>query len=285
MIFKFRKKAPPTSQPLSLESAEISRINQEAWDEVSFIHKKSRFKKLLKNFSRPGASNIRGIKQEALLAHGLKNQAVFQPCCNNGRDLLSIKNLGASRCFGFDLSSEFIKQGKELAEAGKITCELVQADVYQLDRSYDDQFDIAYITAGSLSPLPDLEGFFAVIYRLMRPGAWLFLQEVHPLMDMFELEPSIRPQWLRFKHSYFRKKPYLVKKGLDYYRSTTYDAKPYYRFHHTMAEIIQTLIDCGLVLETFREYADDASGGRFKKIKNRKIVPPISYILTARRPA
>ena len=262
---------------------DISQCNQEAWEEVSVIHKKYRFERLLNGFKTPGFSCITGIKQEAVLKHGLKNKAVVHPCCNNGRDLLSLKNMGADRCFGFDLSHEFIKQGQELAQTGNIDCELIQADVYKLGSNYEGQFDISYITAGTLTCLPDLDSFFSVISKLLKPGAWLFMQEIHPIMDMFTMEPSERIRWLRLKYPYFMKTPYLAKKGLDYYRSSVYKAKPFYRFHHKFSDIIQALLDNDLEIETIEERDNDTSGGRFKRIKRKKNIPPLSYTLTANR--
>jgi SAM-dependent methyltransferase len=261
----------------------ITKTNQEAWDEVVSIHKKYHYDHLLEGFKRPGYSCIKGIKQDTLLAHGLEGKAVFQPCCNNGRDLLSIKNLGAKRCVGFDFCSEFIEQGKKFAAAGGIEYELIQADVYKLDKDYDGQFDIAYITSGTLCWFSDLDRFFAVVSQLMRQGAWLFMQEIHPILDMYSMEPSKRLRWLRLKHSYFMREPYTVKKGLDYYRSRAYRAKPCYSFHHKLSDIIQAIVNSGLIIETFEEHGNDTSGGKFKRLKRKKIRLPLSYIITANR--
>lgn len=49
--------------------------------------------------------------------------------CNNGRELLSIKNKGAGYCVGFDIAEGFIDQARQLAKAGDIDCEFVQSDV------------------------------------------------------------------------------------------------------------------------------------------------------------
>lgn len=261
----------------------VSKINREAWNEAAPIHAGRKFERLLKGFQTPGFSSIAGIKQEWLLQHGIRGKAVFQPCCNNGRDLLSIKNLGAARCFGFDLSDEFIEQGRRLATAGGIDCELVVADVYRLGTEYDGQFDIAYITAGTLTCLPDLAGFFAVVLRLMRPGAWMFMQEMHPIVHMYSMEPFERP-W-RMRHSYFINGPCQVTGGLDYFGGKRYRGKPCYVFHHKLSDIIQAAAASGLLIERFQERDNDVSGGRFRRLERRKHRLPLSFILTARRPA
>jgi ubiquinone/menaquinone biosynthesis C-methylase UbiE len=268
---------------IAMNKERVIKTNQEAWNEAAPIHKKYYYNRLLRKFKRPGYSCIKGIKQDTLLAHGLEGKAVFQPCCNNGRDLLSIKNLGAKRCVGFDFCSEFIEHGKEFAAAGGIECELIHADVYKLDKQYDGQFDIAYITAGTLWCLPDLDGFFAVVSRLMRPGAWLFMYEFHPILAMYGMEPSKRLRWLRLRHSYFMKEPYIAKKGLNYYRSKAYRAKPCYLFHYKLSDIIQAIVNSGLMIETFQE-RDITSEGKFKKLTRKKNRLPLTYIITANRP-
>lgn len=109
------------------------------------------------------------------------------------------------------------------------------------------------------------------------------MQEVHPIVDMLSMEPSKRPRFLRFKISYFFEGSFLVKNGLDYYRSRSYKSKPYYRFHHKLSSIIQAMIDNNLQIETMNELPIDASGGRFKRIKRKRVKLPLSYALTAKR--
>ena len=260
---------------------EVSAVNREAWNEAAPIHADIHFDRLLAGFKTPGFSCIQGIKQDAVLAHGVEGKAVVQPCCNNGRDLLSIKNLGASRCVGFDISDEFIEQGKRLAAAGGIECELVQADVYEIPADYNEQFDVAYVTAGSLRPLPDVDAFFAAVARLMRCGAWMFVQEMHPIIDMYSMQPSKKPRWIR--HSYFHQDPFRLTDGLDYYRVRSYRAKPRYSFHHKLSDIIQACVSNGLRIETFQERDNDCSGGTFERLQRGRKRLPLSYTLTAIR--
>ena len=259
----------------------VSATNRAAWNEAAPIHAEMHFDRLLDGFNCPGFSCIQGIKQDAVLAHGIEGKAVVQPCCNNGRDLLSIKNLGASRCVGFDISDEFIEQGRRLAEADGIDCELVQADVYEIPTDYNGQFDIAYITAGSLRPLPDVNAFFATVARLMRAGAWMFVQEMHPILDMYSMETSRRPR--RIRYSYFHPEPFRLADGLDYYRARSYRAKPRYSFHHKLSDIIQACVSNGLRIETFQERDNDVSGGTFGRLQRRGKRLPLSYTLTAIR--
>ena len=258
----------------------ISRSNREAWNEVAPLHAKAKRGRLFERAGRPDFTTLKGIKKDTLLTLGIEGKSLVHACCNDGRDLISLKRLGAGRCFGFDLSDAFIEQGAQLARAAKVDIELIQADVYKLGPDYNGQFDIAVITAGTLRYLPDLETFFAVVKRLMKPGGRLFVQEMHPLLDMYSMESSEKPR--KPVHSYFTQGAYKSTRGLDYYRVRAYRAKPCYRFHHKLSDVIQAVLNSGWLLETLQERDNDVSGGRFARLQTKSIHWPLSYIMTAR---
>ena len=265
-----------------MEREDWSRVNREAWNEAEPIHARRRFQRSLEMFRRPGFSCLRPVTRQRLLEHGLRGRAVFQPCCHDGRHILSIKNLGACRCVGFDLSDRFVAQGRQLAAASGIECELVRADVYRLGEAYDGQFDIAYIAAGTHPWLPDLGGFFAAIRRLLRPGAWLFMQDMHPILNMFSMEASKRPR--RWRSSYFMGGVHRSTGGLDYYAARRYRARPAGCFHHKLSDIVQAVVESGLELESLEEGADDVSGGWARHLARRKLRLHLSFTLTATAP-
>lgn len=263
-----------------MDRREVSALNREAWNEAAPIHAESQFDGLLKRFRQPGYNCIGPTRTDAMLEHGIQGSAIVHPCCNNGRDLLSLRNLGAGRCFGFDLSEEFIKQGRELAETANIEVELVQCDIYELSHDYTGQFDIAYITAGTLRCLSDLNGFFSVVARLLKPGGWMYMHEMHPFINMYSMEPSQKPR--RIRNSYFERGPWTSNKGLDYYRVQSYRAKTAVRFNHKVSDFIQACASSGLLIETMEEHPQDVSGGTFKRLKRKGV--PLSMVLTARLP-
>jgi ubiquinone/menaquinone biosynthesis C-methylase UbiE len=81
---------------------------------------------------QPGFSVLDPYETEKLLQIGVKGKAVAQLACNNGRELLSIKNMGAERCVGFDIAEEFIKQAEELNQAAQLDCEFVVSNIYEI---------------------------------------------------------------------------------------------------------------------------------------------------------
>ena len=124
--------------------------NRAAWNEVMPLHQRAAKEKLDKLFSQEGSVRLDDIEIEMLKKIGLKGKNVAHLCCNNGTELMSLKNLGAAECVGFDISDLAIQEGSERARKSRINCQFVQTDVYEIDEIYNGRFDIVYISAGCL---------------------------------------------------------------------------------------------------------------------------------------
>jgi ubiquinone/menaquinone biosynthesis C-methylase UbiE len=203
-----------------------------------------------------------------------------QICCNNGRELLSIKNLGAARCVGFDISDAFIDEARRLAAAGSIDCTFVRSDVYAIPAEHDASFDIAYVSVGVLTWMPDLAEFFRIAARLLKPGGRLLVYEIHPMADMFEPEAGSSPPAPRY--SYFEAGPIAESTGLDYYGGIRYAAKTNYSFHHTLGDIFEGCLRAGFAIRSFREYGHDIAN-IFAPFADMEVRLPLCYTLTAER--
>lgn len=259
------------------EPFDYAAANRTAWNQAAPLHRQANFARLLQKFKEPGCNLLDETATGLLKSIGVENTAVAQLQCNNGRELLSIKNLGASRCTGFDISDAFIDQARQLAAAGGIECEFVAGDIYAIPSEYDRQFGILFISVGSLGWMPDLAAYFSVVRRLLSPGGWLFIYEMHPLLDMFEpgSEQPLIPCY-----SYFLDQPFVDQDGLDYYGHTTYASAPTYWFHHKLADIFNACLAHGLALRSFEEYPHDESNV-FKYLERQSVRLPLSYTLLA----
>lgn len=265
-----------------MKRSEYTKANQNTWNKTAKVHEKYYFNKLLKNFKTPGYSTLDHIENEILVNQiDVKKKSIAQLCCNNGRELLSVKNLGAGRSIGFDISENYISQALEIVKQSGIECEFLQTDIYDISSEYDHQFDVIYITVGALGWMPDLNALFQVIKRLLKPSGWLFIYEMHPILDMFEPE-SKEENPLQIFHSYFRtpSDPYIDESSPDYLdKSVTIEGKTYW-FHHKMSDIITACLEIGLQINSFKEYSHDISNtfAHFEKIDKK---PPLCYSLVA----
>jgi len=174
------------------------------------------------------------------------------------------------------VSDAFIAQGVRLAAAANVELELVRTSIYDIAGTYDDAYDIVYVTVGALGWLPDLRAFFALVARILRPGGVLFIYEMHPLLDMLDPEAG-----LALKRSYFTREPMVEAGAPDYLDPTQQISEASYWFHHTLSEIMSGCLQSGLAIERFEEHAHDVSMV-FASLAPLGMLP-LSYVLLARR--
>lgn len=95
--------------------------------------------------SQAGADYL-GDFEAAFISHfGLEGKSVVQLACDNGREVSSIKNLGAKRAMGFDIFQSLLKN---------------DFDIFSFDEYLDDISDM-YVRYQSLTFKP------ALSYRLL----------------------------------------------------------------------------------------------------------------------
>ncbi len=264
-----------------MDNKQIIEANRAAWDEAAPLHRSQNMDDLKAAFSKPGHSCLNEIETGILKELGIKGKDVAQLCCNNGQELLSVKNSGAGRCVGFDGADGFVAQARELAKAGSIECEFVCTDIFEVDEAYDASFDLVTITIGVLSWMPDLGAFFDVADRLLRPGGAFFLYEQHPILEMFYVGKAGDP--VDFEMSYFKTDAYVDTDGLDYYGGGTYESKPLYSFIHKMSDVIMAGIDRGMTIEQFQERPEHISNAWYN-VEAHEHRMPMSYTLVFRKP-
>lgn len=265
---------------MSTSREDVVAANREGWNEAAPRHKARNHAKLLADFRKPGFSCLDAIESAWLRDIDIDGCDVAQLCCNNGREILSVRNLAAGRCVGFDLSDGFIEQARELAEAGGIDCEFVRSDVHAIPDAYDSCFDLVYITIGVLGWMPALDAFFAVANRLLRAGGRVFVYEQHPILDMFEpFDDKDPPLWV---YSYFRVEPFIDEDGLDYFDGAKYESKPLYWFHHKMSDIFMACLGNGLAIERFEEFAHTVNP-QYADLEASAAQLPLSYALVCRK--
>lgn len=263
-----------------MQAKDFTSANRAAWDQVAPLHRSQNHDRLLKAFSEPGYSCLNNIETTCLKALDIAGKDIAQICCNNGRELMSVKNMGAGRCVGFDGSAGFVEQARDIASKSKIECEFLCTDIYEISPAYYAGFDVVTITIGVLSWMPELDNFFAILFKLLRPGGALFIYEQHPVLDM--IKPAATDDPVVWECSYFSKEPYVGTGGLDYYGGGKYESKPLYSFSHTMAEIIMAGVNTGMAVEHFEEHPDHISNDWWNVEKQGPELP-MSYTLVLRR--
>jgi len=263
---------------------EYAERNREAWNQVMPIHRQQSKTDLREAVKSDDFSTLDAIETAMFEKLSVRQKTVAQLCCNNGRELISVVNLGATRGVGFDISDEAIKEATLLASLSNTHCEFVRTNVYDMDPAYFNQFDLVYITIGTLCWFDDLQRLFQVVAQLLRENGHLFLYEMHPFLDLFALpaeEPYDPQNELKIAYSYFKADPFVDTNGLDYIGNTTYEAKTTYSFPHTISATFTAILNNKLAVREFQEYPHDISLD-FRYLEKYQMLP-MCYTLLAQK--
>ena len=260
--------------------------NREAWNEAMPKHQIVKKDYWDEQFLKHGFCALNEIELSYWELMGVKGKDIAHLCCNNGIELLSLKNLGAGRCTGFDICDAAVEEAIQRAKKSSIDCEFIRTDVFDIPAEYNNKYDIVYITVGALIWIPDLQLFFKKASDLLRKDGHLFIYEEHPFVMMFDDDLTIcqkpgekeEENILKVKYPYFKEDAWIDNSGIDYIGKTIYEGKTNYVFTHTMSDIITAIIDNSIEIKLFKEFSDDITNNMnyFEKTGLRV---PLSYIL------
>jgi len=257
---------------------EYTDANRVAWNEAAARHAAHNNAALFAAARDPAFVSFEGEILQTLHRLGVAGKHIIQLGCNNGRETLSLRNLGATRCVGVDAAAEFLAHGRELIRIADAAdqVELVEADIYDLPAEFHAAFDMVLVTIGVISWMPDLQAFFDVVRSLLKPGGQLLMEEMHPLLLMYEQDVDSGVSSPRY--SYFSGEIREETTGLDYYGHESYDSAPNYSFMHRLDEILMAGIGSDLKLERFIELDHDISNF-CSDLEHSPIKPPLGFVM------
>ena len=212
-----------------------------------------------------------------------KGAVIGQFCCNNGRELLSLVKSGkAGKGIGFDIAENQVAFANEKARELQLPCVFEAVNIYDIDDRYTGQLDVALITIGALCWFDDLNRFFAVVAKCMKPGAVIVINEQHPFTNMVatEGEEPYDPEHPTACHYSYFSHEWTGNEGMYYMTQKRYHSKTFTDFTHPMSEIVSGMCGNGIVVTGLQEFDYDISGG-FSSIDHSGF--PLSMILQGRK--
>ena len=210
---------------------------------------------------------------------------IGQFCCNNGRELLSLVKSGkAKKGVGFDIAENQVAFANAKAKELQLPCVFEAVNIYDIDDRYREQFDVVIITIGALCWFNDLNRFFAVVAKCMKPGAVILINEEHPCKNMLaaEGEEIYDPaHTLECRYSYFEHE-WTGNEGMYYITKKNYRSKTFTDFSHPLSETVSGLCGNGIVITGLQEFDYDITGG-FNAVDHQGY--PLSMIIRGRKTA
>ena len=215
--------------------------------------------------------------------------------CHVGTDTLSYARAGAV-VTGLDFSPASITAARNLAERAGLEATFIESDVAQAAAALDGAtFDVVTTSIGVLPWIADLRPWAAAIATALRGGGLFFLRDGHPMLSAVDDEgPEARAGRLMIVRPYFPTgAPLRYDDGTDYADEHAHlDADVTYEWPHPLSEVVQTLLDAGLVLTSLAEHTtipwralphmiQTETGYGLPEGRERL---PLTFSLTARKP-
>lgn len=218
-------------------------INRTLWNNKTETHLKSEFYDV-KGFLA-GKSSLNDI--ELKLLGDIKDKKILHLQCHFGQDSISLSRLGAE-VTGVDLSDKAIESANRLAQETNSNAKFICCDIYDLPNHLEEQFDIVFTSYGTIGWLPDLNKWASIISHFLKPNGQFVFVEFHPVVWMFD------DNFERINYNYFNAGPIIENEEVTYADRTADLSQEYVCWNHSLSEVITSLIQNNLSIQTLEEY-------------------------------
>ncbi len=123
----------------------------------------------------------------------LKNLRILLPSSGDNHAAFALAILGA-RVTSADISPRQLEHAADIAKRLRLEMEFVCDDTMKLSRLPDHAFDLVYTSNGTLSWINDLDSMCRNICRVLKPGGYVVLYDMHPFNRPFSGEAFKEPR-------------------------------------------------------------------------------------------
>ena len=212
-------------------------INRYSWDMRTEIHFRSEMYDV-EGFLK-GSNKLNEIELDEL--PDVRGKRLLHLQCHFGMDTLSWAQRGA-KVTGVDFSPAAIKRANELKEKSGLKAEFICADIGEFAERSRPEYDIVFVSYGALNWLPDMNEWANVVSKNLKVGGQVCLVEFHPVYDFVT------------GNSYFHSDEPDIEEEGTYTENCPGKLMPLVTWSHPISEVINSLIEAGMRIESFKEY-------------------------------
>lgn len=222
---------------------EYLRINKQSWNNRVEAHMRSAF------YDVPGfiAGNSSLKPIELKLLGEVWGLRILHLQCHFGQDTISLSRLGAE-VVGVDFSDVAIDKARALATETGSNAQFICCDLYTLPQHLNRQFDLVFTSYGTIGWLPDMHAWAKIVAQFLKPGGKFVFVEFHPVVWMFD------DQFERIAYAYDNKTAIVETETGTYADKSANIEQEYVMWNHSIADVINNLIQCGLQITSFEEF-------------------------------
>lgn len=157
--------------------------NKQAWNEHAYEAWKNKFglpQDVAKKISNDPKKILSVLNDKFGQVSGIKIANIMG---SNGTKAVALAMLGADvTIFDYSLGNKLYAE--ELAQSAKVKLRYVLNDVLELDTNELSQdYDIVFAEIGILHYFTDLEQFFGIMFKLLKPNGKFILRDFHPVSN------------------------------------------------------------------------------------------------------
>lgn len=260
--------------------------NRKSWNNATKQHH-SHKPDLIERYKN-GWNNLH--EDDMTLLGDIQGKTVAHLQCNDGQDTISIAKFCSAEVTGIDISDYAIESAKKLSEETGIPAKFVRSDIFEWFDNNETPYDVVYTSYGTINWIADIKRWAKGIARTLNAGGKFVMIDFHPLVGMFELDWSV-------KYDYMSGRPDETGGVGDYvgddWEGNFENKQTAYEFAWGIGDILTALLEAGLILEQFTEYAHLNGWQRFPEMQNEgrkwyfpddKPILPNMFSIIARKP-
>jgi SAM-dependent methyltransferase len=240
-----------------------------------------------------GSNPVRIEPWEQAEVGDVRGKSLLHVQCHFGLDSLSWVRLGAE-VTGVDFSPKALAAARELAERTGLEARFLESSVYDLPDMLEEEFDVVYTSRGVLGWLPSVERWAEVVAGYVKPGGFLYLHEIHPVMQALDDErASSNPVHLRYDYWEGDVLTFEVE-GTYADPTAEVDAEWEHGWNHGLGEIVSAVAGRGLRVDFLHEHRwldwpldllEEKGNGTYGWPDDQEGSLPLMFSLRASRPA
>ncbi len=167
--------------------------NRRAWNEAAQQYRAGLDDAV--EYLRDGGVHLHPLERQHLGDLGAWCELAVHLQCASGKDTLSLLSPGVGRVVGVDIAEGHIANARQVSERLGAAASWYRCDVLDTPHELDGTADLVYTGGGALGWVHDLQGWAAVVGRLLRPGGLFHVLDDHAGAYLFdpaasELRPS-----------------------------------------------------------------------------------------------
>jgi len=235
---------------------ELLAANRLNWDDRAEIHATDRTGLYAIEAVLNGGSSLGTIESGELAgaSGGLAGKEVAHLQCHIGLDTISLKHGGARSVVGLDFSPKALAAARDFAARAGTDARFVEASVYDAEAALGRAgFDLVYVTWGTITWLPDIEGWAKAAAGLLKPRGRLYLLDGHPQMNQLGSRGG-RPEPV-FDWRTRPDQPLVLEHAQTYTgdpRKLTHTRV--YKWLHPLSDVVGAVLRAGLSLDFLHEH-------------------------------